>query len=181
MGRGRPGLGVKEDQMLTTDFNSDNKVLTVTARGEISHEDYQKTLFPAVDRALQSGGKVRLLYVFPDQFDGFSARAALDDAKLGMKHCNDFEAIAVVTDHVWIKQAVTGRRDQWRLPSPTLTSMRNYSRSNDRVAGPERKPIEPLRCSATSIIWNTCCRCTFRASAGHDAKRTSTKLLSRFP
>lgn len=93
--------------MMTTDFDAERSVLTVTASGDITHDDYQDTLIPAVENALASGGALRLLYVFTDGFENFSARAALDDTRLGIKHLKDFDAIGVVTDQAWVRHAVT--------------------------------------------------------------------------
>ena len=43
-----------------------------------------------------------MLYELGDDFQGFSAEAVWDDAKLGLSHLTAFEAVAVVTDVHWI-------------------------------------------------------------------------------
>jgi hypothetical protein len=75
-------------------------VIGFEAVGQIQASDYVDVLLPAIDRAARDG-KVRLVYVLGDRFDGYSAGAAWEDAKLGFKHWNDIERIAMVGDSRW--------------------------------------------------------------------------------
>ena len=63
-------------------------------------------LVPAVEAALQSRDKLRLLYLLGDDVTGFSAGAAWQDTKVGMEHVTRGEMIAVVTDKDWLRHSV---------------------------------------------------------------------------
>jgi SpoIIAA-like len=83
-------------------------VLGIEAKGQVTGEDYERVLIPAVERELESRDKIRLLYVLGPGFDGYSAAAMWDDAKIGMSHPFSWERIAVVTDHDAYRRLVKG-------------------------------------------------------------------------
>lgn len=78
-----------------------DRVLGLNASGEVTADDYKTVLVPAIEEKLTKHKKVRLLYVFGDEFTGYSGGAAWEDAKVGMKHLTSFERVAVVTDVDW--------------------------------------------------------------------------------
>ena len=83
-----------------------DSVLGFRASGELTGEDYRNVLVPAVEAALQSRDKLRLLYLLGDDVTGFSAGAAWQDTKVGMEHVTRWEKIAVVTDKDWLRHSV---------------------------------------------------------------------------
>ncbi len=83
-----------------------DNVVGFIAKGEVNRSDYETQIIPAVDEALKSHDKIRLLYVLGADFEGFSSGAAWEDGELGMKHVTHFEMIAVVTDKDWIRHSV---------------------------------------------------------------------------
>ena len=91
---------------LITDLPDD--VLGIEARGEVTGEDYEQVLIPAVERQLERQAKIRLLYVLGSEFGGYSAAALWDDAKIGMEHPFSWERIAVVTDNDDYRRLVKG-------------------------------------------------------------------------
>lgn len=92
--------------MITTQFEPGTATLTVTGTGEITHADYADSFIPAVDAAVAECGKINLIYVFSADYEGFTTRAAWDDARLGLSHFKDLGRIAMVTDHEWIRNSV---------------------------------------------------------------------------
>ena len=82
-----------------------DNALGFTAKGNVTSEDYETVLIPAVEKKLKSHEKVRLLYHLGDEFEGFEAGAMWDDAKVGLAHITNWEKIAIVTDVNWIKKA----------------------------------------------------------------------------
>jgi hypothetical protein len=84
---------------------SDN-VLGIEACGKVTAEDYQTVLVPELEAKLRKIKKVRLLYVLSDTFDGYTAAAAWQDARVGLMHLTQFDRIAVVTDVDWIRNSV---------------------------------------------------------------------------
>ena len=81
-------------------------VVGVRGSGEITADDYRNVLIPAVEEKLSAHGRIRLLYVLDSNVEGYSASAAWEDAKIGMKHLTAWDRIAVVTDIDWIESAI---------------------------------------------------------------------------
>lgn len=78
-------------------------VVAIRANGHVSRADYEEVLIPAVTARLQAEGKVKLLYLIGEGFEGFSAGAVWDDAKLGLVHIGAIARVAVVADIDWIR------------------------------------------------------------------------------
>jgi hypothetical protein len=83
-----------------------DNVLGLRASGKVTMEDYEQIFEPAIEKATAGGAKVRLLFQLTPEFEGYTAGAAFDDAKMGMKHFTSFERCAVVCDVDWINSAV---------------------------------------------------------------------------
>jgi hypothetical protein len=81
-------------------------VVGFVAEDEVTSEDYEQRLVPAIEQALATHDKIRLLYVLGSDFTGYSGGAMWEDGKLGMQHLTKWERIAVVSDHEWIRHAV---------------------------------------------------------------------------
>jgi len=81
-------------------------VVAIRAEGIITREDYEETLIPLVKEKIKAHGSVKVLYWCGEQFEGFSAGAMWDDARLGLTHLGDFGKIAVVSDVGWLRQSV---------------------------------------------------------------------------
>ena len=79
--------------------------LTLKARGKLTHDDY-KVITPMLDSALGQVTDPRVRVLFDGtELEGWEARAAWDDLKLGLKHGNEFEKIAIYGDKEWLKFA----------------------------------------------------------------------------
>jgi hypothetical protein len=79
--------------------------LSLKAVGKLTHEDYN-TINPFIDSAL-GGLKDPRVTVFFDasELDGWELRAAWDDFRLGLKHGNKFDKIAIFGNKSWQKYA----------------------------------------------------------------------------
>jgi hypothetical protein len=77
------------------------KVLGFRLSGKLHDEDY-KQFVPAIDAAVASQGKVRLLAEFHD-FHGWDLHALWDDIKFSTTHCTKIDRIALVGDKAWEK------------------------------------------------------------------------------
>lgn len=75
------------------------------AVGKISAQDYQEVFEPILDRARREGRRLRLLYQFGPDFQGFTPGAAWEDAKLGLRAMRLFDGCAIVADLTWIREA----------------------------------------------------------------------------
>lgn len=82
------------------------QIIGVNAKGEVTSQDYQTVLVPAVEERLARYKRLRLLYVLGEEFTGFTGAAAWEDAKIGMRHFASFERIAVISDAEWIQHMV---------------------------------------------------------------------------
>ena len=94
--------------MLTIISDLPPTVVGVEAHEEVTAQDYESVLVPAVEAAQQasSDGRVRVLYVLGADFPDFTARAAWEDTKLGLGHLRHWERIAVVGDAEWLGRAI---------------------------------------------------------------------------
>lgn len=85
--------------------------LKLKAIGKLTHDDY-KIITPLIDAALDSvkEPKVNVL-IDGTELEGWELRAAWDDFKLGLKHNNEFEKIAIYGNKNW--QAITAKIGSW--------------------------------------------------------------------
>ena len=81
-------------------------VVALKATGRVTGEDYEGLIIPAVEHAIETQKKIRMLYQLGPELEGFTLQAMLDDAGLGMHHLSAFEKIAIVTDESQIAGAV---------------------------------------------------------------------------
>lgn len=95
----RHGLSIGIERMESRFF------LTLKAVGKLTHEDYN-TINPFIDSALQ-GVKEPKVSVFIDgsELEGWELRAAWDDFRLGLKHGNKFDKIAIFGNKNWQRYA----------------------------------------------------------------------------
>jgi SpoIIAA-like len=91
-----------------------DNVVGFTAVGEVTDDDYEKVLIPAMEAKLEKYDKIRALYNFGSDYDKFDSDAMWDDAKVGFKHLTSFEKIAVVADEKWIRRSI--KAFGWLMP-----------------------------------------------------------------
>lgn len=89
-------------------------VIGFEAKGEVTSDDYDNALVPAIQAQREKFGSVRFLYVLGDDFEGYSGGAMWDDAKLGFDHPRSWEKVAIVTDSDWIERSVKALG--WMIP-----------------------------------------------------------------
>lgn len=85
--------------------------LSLKATGKLTHEDYEK-INPMINSALEGvkDPKVKV-YIDGSEFEGWELRAAWDDFKLGLKHGNNFDKIAIFGNKKW--QEHTAKVGSW--------------------------------------------------------------------
>lgn len=83
-----------------------DNVLGFTAKGQVTANDYETVIIPAVEAQFLRHDKVRFLYHLGNEFSGFETAAMWDDTKLGLKHLRGWERLAVVSDIEWIRAAI---------------------------------------------------------------------------
>ena len=92
--------------MIEITYGVPENLVIAVARGKVTGSDYETVFMPAIEAKLKTHKRIRLLYQLGEDFHGFTALAMWDDAKLGLGHFSAFEAVAVVTDVLWITDAV---------------------------------------------------------------------------
>ncbi len=92
--------------MITPIKNLPEHALGFTASGQVTGDDYEQHIIPAVEAALKTHEKLSLIYHLGPDFTGFNAAAVWDDAKLGLGHLTSWNRMAVVTDISWIGTGV---------------------------------------------------------------------------
>ncbi len=85
--------------MLKIINNLPGNVLGIEAEGEITGTDYETVLIPAVDEKLKENKKIRFLYYLGSGFTGFSLKAMIDDAGVGIKNYSAWDRVALVSDN----------------------------------------------------------------------------------
>jgi hypothetical protein len=88
-----------------------NIYFTLKAVGKLSHADYE-TIVPMLESALESvkHPNVKVL-IDGTELEGWELRAAWDDFKLGLKHGNDFDRIAIYGNKGW--QEIAAKVGSW--------------------------------------------------------------------
>jgi hypothetical protein len=92
-------------------------VVALSCEGQVTKEDYDEVLVPAVLNALKHHDKIRLLYKISANFTGYEPGAIWEDLKIGLEHFTRWERVAVVTDVDWIAQTI--RAFRFLMPCPT--------------------------------------------------------------
>jgi hypothetical protein len=89
-------------------------VVGFEAVGEVTSDDYERVVFPAVERALEGHERIRLIHVLGERLESHTPGAVWDDTKLGLSHFRSFERIAVVTDLERVRALVDAAA--WSVP-----------------------------------------------------------------
>ncbi|MCL6284801.1 STAS/SEC14 domain-containing protein [Ruegeria sp. 2012CJ41-6] len=99
--------------MISVETQMDGALLEVELSEQITAQDYDTVLIPAVEKALETHDRIRLMMTFGQEFQGYDLSAAWADSKLGLSHWSGFDRIAVVTDTGWLRNSI-------RLAAPIL-------------------------------------------------------------
>ena len=81
------------------------RIEAIKAVGKIPKEDYEKIFEPIFDEARQQGRRIRLLYQFGPEFQGFTPGTAWEDVKIGTRSLWLFDGCAIVTGIGWIRES----------------------------------------------------------------------------
>ncbi len=102
--------------------------LKLKVRGTLTHEDYQ-TITPMIDSALAEvkEPKVRA-FIDITELKGWEARAAWDDFKLGLKHGNEFEKVAILGNKKW--QEISAKIGTWFIAG----EIKYFENENDAIS-----------------------------------------------
>jgi hypothetical protein len=84
-------------------------VLGFRISGEVSRDDYEQVLIPALREVIEGGGEIRCFCQVGPEFEGYEAGAMWEDLKTGFDygvgHHSSWKRLALVTDVEWIRHA----------------------------------------------------------------------------
>ena len=81
--------------------NGNEFYLSFKAIGKLTHEDY-KVITPMIDAALEGVSQPQIKALIDmTEMEGWELRAGWDDLKLGLKHGNQFEKVAMFGNKAW--------------------------------------------------------------------------------
>ncbi|ROS00361.1 SpoIIAA-like protein [Sinobacterium caligoides] len=84
----------------------DELFLSLKAQGKLKHEDYA-VITPMIESALAEVKETKVKVLFDGtELEGWELRAAWDDLKLGLKHGNSFDKIALYGNKNWQEMAM---------------------------------------------------------------------------
>jgi hypothetical protein len=81
-------------------------VVAFAGKGQVTKEDYEKVLIPAVEETFNKRQKISFYCELGPQFSGIEAGAAWKDLTEGMRHFLSWEKMALVTDVDWIRRTL---------------------------------------------------------------------------
>jgi hypothetical protein len=90
------GIEFKELKMESCDAG---KVNFLSIIGKLDKSDYE-LFVPMLEAGIKRHGKINILLELHD-FHGWSAGAAWEDTKFGVRHFNDIENLAIIGDRKW--------------------------------------------------------------------------------
>lgn len=108
--------------------SGDEFFLTLKAQGTLTHDDYL-IITPMIDSALESvkTPKVKVL-IDGTELDGWEARAAWDDFKIGLKHGNELVKVAIFGNKKW--QQLAAKVGSWFVSG----DIKYFDQSSDAIA-----------------------------------------------
>lgn len=77
------------------------KFISMKVTGKLGKEDYA-FFVPEIEQQIKQYGKVNMLLEL-ENFHGWTAGAAWEDTKFGIRHFNDIDRLAIVGDKSWEK------------------------------------------------------------------------------
>jgi hypothetical protein len=102
--------------------------LSMKAHGKLTHKDYE-IITPLIDSALLEvkEPKVKAL-IDATELEGWDVRAVWDDFKIGLKHGNEFEKVAIYGNKQW--QELAAKLGSWFISG----EIRSFNHEDDAIS-----------------------------------------------
>jgi hypothetical protein len=93
-------------------LESPPNVCAVEVVGKLEKADYDTVLLPALRAQIDTGGEIRIVFVFGARYEGLTIGGNLADAKLYVSELfhhelSKWKRCAVVTDESWLHHAIS--------------------------------------------------------------------------
>jgi hypothetical protein len=137
-------------------------VLGIATSGKVTHSDYRDVLIPGAE-AMMAKGPIKMMYVVGADVTGFALEAMWDDGMFGARHWREFSRVAVVTDHAWLRGAVSlfARSSRVRCGSSrSATCPRQqrgslgHEKTRARARGAVNQPPTVVRLMLVDVTWS---------------------------
>jgi len=79
-------------------IESPQNVVAFKATGEVTKNDYQTILLPAVEKLVNQIDEINFLFLIDTEIESFTAAAWMQDAWVGLKNLSKWNRSAIVTD-----------------------------------------------------------------------------------
>nr|WP_294924056.1 STAS/SEC14 domain-containing protein [uncultured Flavobacterium sp.] len=79
-------------------LDAPDNVVAFRAIGEITKEDYQTVIEPAVDKLVRHIDEINFLFLIDTEIENFTSAAWMQDALIGLKNLGKWNRTAIVTD-----------------------------------------------------------------------------------
>jgi hypothetical protein len=124
--------------MIETIADMPPKTLGVRVSGEVTRADYVDVLMPALHKAAEDHGEIRLVFQIGPDFEHFTAGMMFTDTteglSFGLKHWSAWRRMAVVTDVDWLRHSMA--LFGWMTPGEArLFSLAELDQAKEWVAG----------------------------------------------
>lgn len=87
---------------MITVIKAPENVAAFRATGEVTKQDYEKVLIPAIDRLVQKQNAINFLLVIDTSITHFTAGAIIQDLSVGLKHFTKWRKMAIVSSSTGI-------------------------------------------------------------------------------
>lgn len=78
-------------------------VVGFKASGEVTKDDYENTIIPAVSKLVQTTGEINYLFMIDTPLKNFTAGAWIEDMFLGLKNMSKWHRVAIIAESEGIK------------------------------------------------------------------------------
>ena len=79
-------------------IDAPENVVAFRALGEVTKDDYQNVMAPAVEKLVDRIDEINFLFVIDTDLENFTAAAWMQDAWIGLKNLGKWNRSAIVTD-----------------------------------------------------------------------------------
>lgn len=92
--------------MITLIKNLPGDIIGFSYDDEVTAADYEKVLFPAIEKGAKKSKDLNVLCRLGENFKGFKLGALKEDMEIGIKYFKDWKKIAFVSDKEWMNHTV---------------------------------------------------------------------------
>jgi len=79
-------------------LDAPENVVAFKALGEVTKDDYQSIMAPAVEKLVERINEINFLFLIDTDLENFTAAAWMQDAMIGLKNLGKWNRAAIVTD-----------------------------------------------------------------------------------